>query len=264
MWSKAIAVAGCLGAMLVGSAVSAAEITVIASTAMREVMEELVPMFERASGHKVAISFLSGAVLPVKMKEGAQADVVVTTPATIDDLVAAGKVVANTRVDFVRSGAGVAVRAGAPKPDVSTPAAFKDALLAAKSVGYSQGPSGVHFMSVLTKLGIAELIKAKGVVPPLGSRVGALVAKGEAEIGVQQITELLQIPGIDFVGPLPQELQANIVYATAMPTSVKEREAALEFIKFLRSEPALPVIKKVGLEPVAQPAGRSTGTGGLY
>ena len=249
MWSKALAFAGCLSAVVVGSAVSAAEITVISSTAMREVMEELVPMFERASGHKVAISFLSGAVLPVKMKEGAQADVVVTTPPTIDDLVAAGKVAANTRVDFVRSGAGVAVRAGAPKPDVSTPEAFKNALLAAKSVGYSQGPSGVHFMSVMTRLGIADQVKAKGVVPPLGSRVGTLIAKGEAEIGVQQITELLQIPGIDFVGPLPKELQANIVYATATPMSAKERDAAAAFVKFLSSEPALPVIKKVGLEP---------------
>jgi molybdate transport system substrate-binding protein len=249
MWSKVVAVAGCLGAMLAGNAASAAEVTVIASTAMREVMDELVPMFERASGHKVAISFLSGAVLPVKMKEGAQADVVVTTPATIDDLVAAGKVTANTRVDFVRSGAGVAVRAGATKPDVGTPEAFKNALLAARSVGYSQGPSGVHFMSVLTKLGIADQVKAKGVVPPLGSRVGTLVAKGEAEIGVQQITELLQIPGIDFVGPLPKELQANIVYATATPASAKEKAAAAELVKFLSSEPALPVIKKVGLEP---------------
>src|SRR5262245_46958949 len=249
MGSKTLALAACLGALLAGSAASAAEVTVIASTAMREVMDELVPMFERASGHKVVISFMSGAVLPVKMKEDAQADVVVTTPATIDDLAAAGKVAANTRVDFVRSGAGVAVRAGAPKPDVSTPEAFKNALLAAKSVGYSQGPSGVHFMSVLTKLGIADQVKAKGVVPPLGSRVGTLVAKGDAEIGVQQITELLQLPGIDFVAPLPKELQANIVYATATPTSAKERDAAVAFVKFLSSEPALPVIKKVGLDP---------------
>src|SRR5713101_10074595 len=131
MWSTIAAVAGCLCGLLVGNAVNAAEITVIASTAMREVMEELVPMFERASGHKVTVSFLSGAVLPGKVKDGAQADLVVTTPATIDDLVAAGKVVANTRADFVRSGAGVAVRAGAPKPDVSTSDAFKSALLAA-------------------------------------------------------------------------------------------------------------------------------------
>jgi molybdate transport system substrate-binding protein len=250
MWSKAAAVAGWLGAtVLTASAAQAIEINVIASTAMREVLEELVPMFERASGHKVNLSFQSGSVLPVKVKEGAQADLVVTTPATIDELVAAGKVVANTRVDFVRSGAGVAVRAGAPKPDVGTPEAFKNALLAAKSVGYSQGPSGVHFMSVLTRLGIADQIKAKGVVPPLGTRVGTLIAKGEAEIGVQQITELLQIPGIDFVGPLPKELQANIVYATATPTSAKERDAAAALVRFLSSEPALPIIRKLGLDP---------------
>jgi len=247
MWSKAFAVAGCL--MLVATAVNAAEVTVIASTAMREVMDELVPMFERASGHKVAISFLSGAVLPVKMKDGAPADVVVTTPQTIDDLVAAGRVVANTRVDFVRSGAGVAVRTGAQKPDINTPDAFKAALLAAKTVGYSQGPSGVHFMTVLARLGISDQVKAKGVVPPLGQRVGTLIAEGKAEIGVQQITELLQIPGIDFVGPLPKELQANIVYATATPTSAKDSAGASALVKFLSSEPALPVIKKVGLEP---------------
>jgi molybdate transport system substrate-binding protein len=247
MWSRTAAVAGCF--ILVATAVNAAEVTVVASTAMREVMAELVPMFERASGHKVAISFLSGAVLPVKMKEGAQADVVVTTPATIDDLVAAGRVVANTRVDFVRSGAGVAVRTGAPKPDIATPDAFKAALLAAKTVGYSQGPSGVHFMTVLARLGITDQVKAKGVVPPLGQRVGTLIAEGKAEIGVQQITELLQIPGIDFVGPLPKELQANIVYATATPTSAKDSAGAAALVTFLSSEPALPVIKKVGLEP---------------
>ena len=249
MWSEVVAVAGCLSAVLTGNVATAAEISVIASTAMREVMADLVPMFERASGHKIAVTFLSGAVLPVKMKEGAQADLVVTTPANIDDLVAAGKVIADTRVDFVRSGAGVAVRAGAAKPDLGTPEAFKAALIAAKSVGYSQGPSGVHFMSVLARLGLTDQIKAKGVVPPLGQRVGMLIAKGDAEIGVQQITELLQIPGIDFVGPLPKELQANIVYATATPTLVKEKAAAAALVKFLSSEPALRVIKKVGLEP---------------
>jgi molybdate transport system substrate-binding protein len=249
MWSKTAAAAGCLGVVLAASMVNAAEVNVIASTAMREVLEELVPMFERASGHKVAVSFQSGAVLPVKVKEGAQADLVVTTPETIDDLVKAGKVVAGTRADFVRSGAGVAVRAGAPKPDISTPEAFKAALLAAKSVGYSQGPSGVHFMATMARLGIADQIKAKGVVPPLGQRVGVLIAKGDAEIGVQQVTELLLIPGIDFVGPLPKELQANIIYATATPSTAKEKEAAAALVKFISSEPALPIIRKLGLEP---------------
>jgi molybdate transport system substrate-binding protein len=247
MWAKTAALVG--GLMLAATTINAAEINVVASTAMREILEALVPQFERDSGHKVTVSFLSGAVLPVKMKEGAQADLVVTTPATIDDLVAAGKVVANSRVDFVRSGAGVSVRAGAPKPDISTADALKNALLAAKTVGYSQGPSGVHFMTVLAKLGITDQIKAKGVVPPLGQRVGTLIAEGKAEIGVQQITELLQIPGIDFVGPLPKDLQANIVYATATPTSAKEKAGAAALVKYLGSEPTVPVIKKMGLEP---------------
>ncbi len=250
MWSKIAAAAACLAALLAqAGAVHAADVDVIASTAMREVLDELVPMFERASGHKVTVSFLSGAVLPGKVREGAPADLVMTTPETIDDLVKAGKVEPGTRVDFVRSGAGVAVRTGAAKPDIATPEAFKNALLAAKTVGYSQGPSGVHFMTVLAKLGITADVKAKGVVPPLGQRVGALVAKGEAEIGVQQITELLLIPGIDFVGPLPKELQANIVYATATPANAKERQGAAALVKFLSSEPALPIIKKMGLEP---------------
>jgi molybdate transport system substrate-binding protein len=250
MWSNTAAVAACLTALLAqASPVRAADVNVIASTAMREVLEELVPMFERTSGHKVTLSFLSGALLPGKIKDGAPADVVVTTPETIDDLVKAGKVEAGTRADFVLSGAGVAVRAGAAKPDIATPDAFKAALLAAKTVGYSQGPSGVHFMTVLARLGITDQVKAKGVVPPLGQRVGALIAKGDAEIGVQQITELLQIPGIEFIGPLPKELQANIIYATATPANAKERQAAAALVKFLSSAPALPVIKKMGLEP---------------
>jgi molybdate transport system substrate-binding protein len=247
MWARIAALAACI--ILGADFVNAAEVNVVASTAMREVLEALVPQFERDSGHKVSVIFLSGALLPVKIKEGAQADVVVTTPATIDDLVTAGKVVANSRVDFVRSSAGVAVRAGAPKPGISTPDAFKAALLAAKTVGYSKGPSGVHFMTVLEKLGITDEVKAKGVVPPLGQRVGTLIAEGKAEIGVQQITELLQIPGIDFVGPLPKELQANIVYATATPASAKEKVGAAALVKYLGSERAVPVIRKMGLEP---------------
>jgi molybdate transport system substrate-binding protein len=251
MWTKIAAVAACL--VLNANLASAAEVTVIASTAMREVLEALVPQFERASGHKVSVSFLSGALLPVKIKEGAQADLVVTTPETINDLIKVGKVVGGTRVDFVLSSAGVAVRAGAAKPDISTPASFKAALLAAKTVGYSQGPSGVHFMTVLAKLGITDEVKAKGVVPPLGQRVGVLIAEGKAEIGVQQITELLQIPGIDFVGPLPPDLQACIIYATATPATAKERDAAASLVKYISSEPALPVIRKLGLEPILPP-----------
>jgi molybdate transport system substrate-binding protein len=238
-----------VGATMSATAANAADITVISSTAMREALEALVPEFERASGHKVAISFYSGAQLPVKVKDGALADLVVTTPDSIDDLVKAGKVVPGSRVDFVRSGVGVAVRAGANRPDIATAEAFRRALLAAKTVGISKGPSGVYLMAVLARLGIADEIKAKAVVPELGQRVGALVARGEAEIGIQQVTELLPIAGIDFVGPLPAELQTIIVYATARSASAKEPAAADALVKFLSSGAVAPVIRKMGLEP---------------
>jgi molybdate transport system substrate-binding protein len=245
----AVAAAGCLGAMVAGSAARAAEIVVISSTAMREVVEELAAMFERTSGHKVTMDFQSGVDTSAKIEAGAVADLVVTTPQAIDELVKDGKIVAGSRVNFVQSGVGVAVRAGARRPDISTPAAFKQAMLAAQSVGISKGPSGVYLMSIMARLGIADQVKAKGVTPELGQRVGNLVARGEAEIGVQQITELLPIAGIDFLGPLPNELQTKIGYATARPLTARQPEAAAALVKFLSSESAVPVMKKMGLEP---------------
>jgi molybdate transport system substrate-binding protein len=250
-WSKiaAVAAAGCLSAMAAGTAASAAEIVVTSSTAMREAVEELAAMFERASGNKVTMTFQSGVETSAKIEQGAVADLVVTTPEAIDELVKEGKVVAGSRVNFVQSGVGVAVRTGAPKPDISTPAAFKNAMLAAKSIGISKGPSGVYLMSIMARLGIADQVKAKAVTPELGQRVGNLIARGEAEIGVQQITELLPIAGIDFLGPLPNELQTKIGYATARPITAKQPEAAAALVKFLSSGSALPVMKKMGLEP---------------
>ena len=250
-WWKiaAVAAAGCVGAMVAGSAASAAEIVLTSSTAMREVVEELAAMFERASGNKVSMTFQSGVETSAKIEAGALADLVVTTPEAIDELVKDGKVAAGSRVNFVQSGVGVAVRSGAPKPDISTPTAFKNAMLAAKTVGISKGPSGVYLMSIMQKLGIADQVKAKAVVPELGQRVGNLIARGEAEIGVQQVTELLPIAGIDFLGTLPNELQTKIGYATARPLTGKQPEAAAALVKFMSSAQALPVMKKMGLEP---------------
>jgi molybdate transport system substrate-binding protein len=249
MWSKALAVAGCLSAVLAATVVNAAEISVLSSTAMREVLEELVPAFERASGHKVTINFQSGVNVSAKIREGAMADLVITAGPALDELTKEGKVVAGSRADFVRAMVGVAVRAGAKKPDIRTPEAFKSTLLAAKSIGYSKGPSGIHLMSVMQRLGVADELKPKLVQPELGQRVGAMVAKGDVEIGVQQINELLPIPGIDFVGPLPNELQTALIYSTGVPATAKEREASAALVKFLTSEAALPVFKKLGMEP---------------
>jgi molybdate transport system substrate-binding protein len=245
----AVAAAGCVCAMVARTPANATEIIVTSSTAMREVVEELAAMFERASGNKVTMTFQSGVETSEKIAAGAVADLVVTTPEAIEELVRGGKVVAGSRVNFVQSGVGVAVRAGAPIPDISTSAGFKNAMLAAKTVGISKGPSGVYLMGIMARLGIADQVKAKAVTPELGQRVGNLIARGEAEIGVQQITELLPIAGIDFLGPLPSELQTKIGYATARPITAKQPAAAAALVKYLSSEPALPVMKKMGLEP---------------
>jgi molybdate transport system substrate-binding protein len=243
------AVVSFLSAALMTGAAQAAEITIVSSTAMTEFLEAAIPLFEQKTGNKVKANFLSSAILPGKVKDGVQADLVVTTPPIYEELVKAGKLVAGSRADFIKSSAGVAVRAGAPKPDISTPEAFKAALLAAKSVGISKGPSGQYMVTLLDRLGIADAIKPKAVFTEAGQRVGTVIASGQAEIGVQQITELLASPGIDYIGPLPPALQTTIVYTSAASTNAKEKEAAGAFAKFLNSEAVLPIAKKMGLDP---------------
>jgi molybdate transport system substrate-binding protein len=244
-----IAAAVLLGTTLMSGAARAAEITVVSSTAMTEFLEATIPLFEQKTGNKVKTTFLSSAILPGKVKEGVEADLVVTTPGIYDDLVKAGKLVAGSRADFIKSSAGVAVRAGAAKPDIGTPEAFKAALLAAKSVGISKGPSGQYMVTLLDRLGVADQIKPKAVFTEPGERVGLIIANGKAEIGVQQITELLASPGIDYIGPLPPALQTTIVYTIAASTNAKEKDAAAAFAKFLNSEPVVPIAKKMGLDP---------------
>jgi molybdate transport system substrate-binding protein len=243
------AVVAFLSAALMTGAAQAAEITIVSSTAMTEFLEAAIPLFEQKTGNKVKANFLSSAILPGKVKEGVQAGLVVTTPPIYDELVKAGKLVAGSRADFIKSSAGVAVHAGAPKPDISTPEAFKAALLAAKSVGISKGPSGHYMVTLLDRLGIADAIKPKAVFTEAGQRVGTVIASGQAEIGVQQITELLASPGIDYIGPLPPALQTTIVYTSAASTNAKEKDAAAAFAKFLNSEAVVPIAKKMGLDP---------------
>jgi molybdate transport system substrate-binding protein len=249
-WRKiATTTAAMFCAAMISTAANAAEIQLLGSTAMREALDELVPLFEKASGHKVTLSLYPAASLVIKVKEGTPADLVMTTPDNVEALTAAGRLVPNTRVDFVHSRVGVAVKSGAPKPDISTPDGLKAAFLAAKSIGISRGPSGVHFLSAMQKIGIADQVRAKMVQPDLGVRVGKLVADGKAEIGVQQIGELLPIPGIDYVGPLPPALQTVIVYATARPVDARQWDAAAALVKFLTAPERAPLLRKIGLDP---------------
>jgi molybdate transport system substrate-binding protein len=246
-WSKvaAVAVAGCFAALVAGTAASAAEITVVSSGGpLPDVMGTLVPMFEKATGNKVKISFKGAPAVAEDVKQGA-ADLVITNTEVVDDMAAGGGVSGKTLLMI--SKVGIAVKAGAPKPDVSTPDKLKAALLAAKSVGYSQGASGQHFATVLGKLGIADAIKPKAVVVQ-GRPVGAAVASGEAELGFQQVAELRPVAGVDQFGELPPSLQKAIPYSAGIPAKAKDAATARALVNFLRSEPALEVLKQKGMD----------------
>jgi molybdate transport system substrate-binding protein len=166
----------------------------------------------------------------------------------IDELIAAGVIVVGSRADLAKSGVGVAVRAGAPRPDVSSVDAFKRALLTAKSIAYSAGPSGVYLAGLFERMGIADDLKPK-IKQFKGVPIGAVVARGEAEIGFQQVSELLPVAGIDYIGPLPAEMQQITVFSAGLHVNAREPDAAKAFVTFLTAPAAIPVIEKTGMEP---------------
>jgi len=248
--SRVLVAAGVLSMALGVVSAQAAEIVVLGTTAAREALVEIVPLFERASGHKLNITFASGPRMVERIRTGATGDLFIGPDEYNEPLLKEGKLVAGSSVDFAHSLTGVAVRAGAPRPDISTPEKFKGALVAAKTVSHSEGASGMQVVNVLERLGIRDAIKAKYVAPKGDEPVGAVVARGDSEIGLHQISQLLPVPGIDIVGPFPGDLQKVIAYAaTGLPGST-QRAAAQEFVKFLRSPEAAAIIKKKGMEPV--------------
>ena len=236
----------------------AAEITVMSSGGFYSAMEELAPLFEKESGHKVIL--VSGSsmgssptAIPARMQRGEPADILMMAGPELDKLIAQGLAVKGSRVDLVHSKIGMVVRAGAPKPDISTKTAFEKALLDAKSIGYSASASGVHLVKeVFPRLGIAEYhavtAKSKEVVK---DRVATWVARGDLEIGFQQVSELLPIPGVDFVGAIPEPYQKVTIFSAGVAKGSKEPEAGQALIKFLTSQSAYPIIEKQGLEPAA-------------
>src|SRR5215471_7622491 len=247
-WSKfsAVAVAGCLSALVAGAA-NAAEITVVAGGGpLPDVLGTLMPMFESATGNKVKISFKGAPQITADIKQGA-ADLVITGTEQVDDLAKSGDVTGDSKTLLMISKVGIGVKAGAAKPDVSTPDKLKAALLAAKTVGYSQGASGQHFLTVLEKLGITDQVKGKAVVVQ-GRPVGAAIASGEAEIGVQQVAELRPVAGVDVIGELPPELQKQIPYSAGIGTKAKDAATARALVTFLRSQPAQDVLKRKGMD----------------
>jgi molybdate transport system substrate-binding protein len=209
----------------------------------------LIPTFERERGVKIAVSWGSTQALLKDVQSGARGDLAILTDEAIDALMEHGKVNAGSRIDLARSGIGVAVRKGAKRPDIASPEALKRALLAAKAIAHSKtGLSGIYFPTVLARLGIADEMKGKIVIPDAGTPVGELVAKGDAELGIQQISELLPVAGVEIVGPLPPPLQKITTFSGGVLTAAKEPSLATALLKFVAAEsPRL--LKEKGLEP---------------
>jgi molybdate transport system substrate-binding protein len=221
---------------------------ILSGGALRPVMAETVPLFERASGGKVDIEFRLTSALRKAIAEGLAFDVAILPRAELDELVVAGMIAAGTTADVARSAIGVAVRAGAAtRPDIGTVASFRCALQQAQSIAYSDGPSGAYIGTLLRQLGLEEEMKPK---TKLTSRpVAELLAEGEAEIGMQQIVAILPVRGAELVGPLPGELQNIIVYAAGISPWAQNRAAASRFVDFMRSPEAAVLIRAKGLEP---------------
>ncbi len=236
-------------AWLLSAAVSAADINVVSTQATEEAYKELVAEFEKASGHKVTTFFSGTLNVQKKLADGELYDLIIMAGPAIDDQIKLGKAVAGSRVDVAKSGTGMAVRKGAPKPDISSADALKKTLLTVKSIGYSTGPSGLYMLSVFEKLGIAGEVKGKLKQTPSGVFVGSLIANGDTEVGFQQIAELVHFAGIDYVGPLPGDLQRMTMFSAGIHSGAKQADAARALVKFLTAPAAAPVIRKHGLEP---------------
>ncbi len=246
-------VAGLL-ALAAAPTANAAEIKVLTAGAYKQVVLALVPDFEKQTGHKVTVENGTTGQLKKRIEGGEAFDLLVITPAAIDELTKAGKLAAGSEVKLATVGIGVVVKEGAPKPDIGTVDKFKQALLAAKSVAYidpaSGGSSGIYIDKLLVKLGIADQIKPKAKLKQ-GGHVADLIVSGEAELGIHQISEIVPVKGAALVGPLPKEIQNTTTYAVAMSGAAKNKDAAAGLIKTLSGPAAAAVLKSKGMEPAS-------------
>jgi molybdate transport system substrate-binding protein len=229
-----------------------AQLNVYSTIAMRGALEELVPQFQKESGQTLAITWGTAAMLTKRIESGEPADVAILTRPNFDALSKAGKIAAGSDVALAQSSIVVAIKSGAHKPDIASPEALKDTLEKAKSIAYSNpaagGASGVHFAAVLERMGIAEEMKAKTKYPPAGGNAATLVATGEAELAIQQKPEIMNVAGVDVVGPLPVDLNKVTTFAAAVMANNKNPEGAEALLKFLQSPEAVKVFKASGFE----------------
>jgi molybdate transport system substrate-binding protein len=232
-----------------------AEIKLLSTTALKTSIDELTAQFESTSGKKLVASYAPSTQIAKRVAEGEFADIAIVTGAGIDNLIKQSRVVPGTRVDIARSAIGVAVRPGTPRPDISSVAAFKQALLAAKSIGMSNpqggGASGIYLWSVFERLGIADALKPKTIFGPGGPAglIGLYLMRGEVEIGLQQMPELMAVPGVNVVGPVPGEMQSITIFSAGIPTVASDAATGKALAKFLTTPAASAVIKGKGMDP---------------
>ena len=225
------------------------EIRGISSMATRLVLAELADAYQQRTGVRVAIESVGGVDAAKRVQAGEAFDVVILASDAIDKLVASGHVVAGSRVDLVHSGVAIAVREGATLPDVSTEDALRQAVLAARTVSYSTGPSGVALAKLFERWGIADQIRDRIVTPPPGIPVGSLVAKGEVELGFQQLSELINLPGITVLGPMPQAVQIVTTFSGGVCASSAQADAVRGMLAFMASPDAAEPKRRQGMDP---------------
>jgi len=254
MRHKLLLLAGVVGAALCTTAARAAELKLLTAGAFKATVLALIPEYERTSGNKVTVDNDTVGALMKRIEAGESFDVVVMTPETVDKLTGEGKVISGSRANLARVGVGVMVKAGANKPDISTVEAFKKALLDAKSVSFidpaSGGSSGIYMEKLLQRLGLSDQVKPKEKLKQ-GGNVSDYVESGEAELGIQQISEILPHPGVALVGPLPKDIQNYTVYAAGIGTGTQNSAAAKALIASLVGPSAQTLFKSKGMEPGA-------------
>jgi molybdate transport system substrate-binding protein len=225
------------------------QIRIISSMATRQLLSELVAQYQQTSAQQIATESVGGVDAAKRVRAGEAFDAVVLAANAIDDLIAAGRIVAGSRVDLVRSGVAIAVRAGAPRIDIGSEDAVKRAVAGAKSISYSTGPSGVHLAKLFERWGIAEAIKDRIVQAPPGVPVGTLVAEGKVELGFQQLSELIHLAGITVLGPLPPAIQTITTFSAGVASTSTQPEAVRALLRFMASPATTEPKLKNGMEP---------------
>ena len=225
------------------------EIRIISSMATRALLADLVELFHAKSKRRVSVESLGGVDAAKRVQAGEAFDIVMLASNAIEQLIAAGRIVAGSRVDLVHSGVAVAVRAGAPQPDITSEEAVKRAVLSAHKLSYSTGPSGVQLAKLFERWGIAEQIAPRIVQAPPGVPVGTLVARGEVELGFQQLGELMHLQGIDVLGPLPPTIQITTTFSAGLAATCTQPDAAREVLAFMTSPAADAAKRSNGMEP---------------